>query len=108
MWTSIAPQGRSCRKIPSKAAWCRLASSRMPLPVRNDQTAFFRSVLTMTQFSTPIPRRSGGDLDVYTGLLCAAFLVLLGGVILMGTTNMKHSAANGRDDGGLFKIVSKR
>ena len=61
----------------------------------------------MSQFSTPIPRRAGGDLDVYTGILCAAFLVLLGGVILMATTNMKHSESRtGAGDGGPFTIIS--
>jgi len=63
----------------------------------------------MTQFNTPMPRRTGGDLDVYTGLLCAAFLVLAVGVFLMATTNIKHSASGpGKDDGEMFKLVSKK
>ena len=32
-------------------------------------------------------RRSGGDLDVYTGHLLAAFLVLLAGVVSLGMDN---------------------
>ncbi|MCI0363653.1 MAG: hypothetical protein L0Y44_10400 [Phycisphaerales bacterium] len=60
----------------------------------------------MTQFSTPMARR-GGELDVFTGLLAAATLVLVAGVILMATANIKHSATQGREDGGLFKLVGK-
>jgi len=63
----------------------------------------------MTQFTTPTPRRAGGDIDVYTGLLCAAFLVLAAGVALMATQNMKHSESRpGSGDGGIFKLVAKR
>ena len=57
----------------------------------------------MSQFNTPV-RRSGGDLDVYTGILCAAFLVLLTGVILLATRNISHSAPDGRP-GSMFKLV---
>ena len=32
-------------------------------------------------------RRTGGDLDVFTGLLLAAFLVLLAGVVSLGMDN---------------------
>ncbi len=56
----------------------------------------------MSQFS--VPGRRGGGLDVYTGILCAAFLVLLTGVILLATANMKHSRTNGQD-GSMFKLV---
>ncbi len=45
----------------------------------------------MSQFGNAPVRRSGGDLDVYTGLLCVAFLVLLAGVILLAKGNMDHS-----------------
>lgn len=63
----------------------------------------------MSQFNTPMPRRTGGDLDVYTGLLCAAFLVLAVGVFMMATTNMKHSSSgSGKDDGEMFKLVSQK
>lgn len=62
----------------------------------------------MSQFSAPTPRRTGGDLDVYTGLLGAAVLVLAAGVFLLASANSKHSASLGQSDGGMFKIVSKR
>ncbi len=58
----------------------------------------------MSQFNTPV-RRRGGDLDVYTGILCAAFLVLLTGVILLATANMTHSTTDGRS-GSMFKLVN--
>ena len=57
----------------------------------------------MSQFQAPV-RRSGGELDVYTGLLCAAFLVLLAGVILLATRNMEHSRVDSQA-GGPFKLV---
>ncbi len=57
----------------------------------------------MSQFQSPV-RRTGGELDVYTGLLCVAFLVLLAGVILLATGNMKHSRV-GNDPGSPFKLV---
>ncbi|MHC4219081.1 MAG: hypothetical protein ACYSU7_11570 [Planctomycetota bacterium] len=57
----------------------------------------------MSQFQTPV-RRSGGELDVYTGLLCVAFLVLLAGAILLATGNMEHSRVDG-NAGGPFKLV---
>lgn len=60
----------------------------------------------MSQFQTPAPRRAGGDLDVYTGLLCAAFIILAAGVFLMASANMKHSK-DGREEGGMFKLVGK-
>jgi hypothetical protein len=63
----------------------------------------------MSQFSTPTPRRSGGDLDVYTGILCAAFLVLAAGVFLLALRNIDHSSSGpGRDDGGMFKLIGKK
>ena len=63
----------------------------------------------MTQFNTPTPRRSGGELDVYTGLLFAATLVLAAGVALVAMSNMKHSATNNTgDDGGVLKLVQKK
>jgi hypothetical protein len=60
----------------------------------------------MSQFNTPTPRRTGGDIDVYTGLLCAAFLVLAAGVALMAMKNMDHSKV-GNDAGGMFTLVGK-
>jgi hypothetical protein len=63
----------------------------------------------MTQFNAPV-RRSGGDLDVYTGLCAVAFLVLAAGVVLMALKNMDHSntAASGATNGGPIKLVEKR
>ncbi len=57
----------------------------------------------MSQFQAPV-RRAGGDLDVYTGLLCVAFLVLLAGAIVLAMNNMDHSRV-GNDPGGSFKLV---
>ncbi len=57
----------------------------------------------MSQFNTPV-RRSGGELDVYTAILCTAFLVLLTGVFLLATANIEHSATDGRS-GSMFKLV---
>ncbi len=62
----------------------------------------------MSQFQSTTPRRASGDLDVYTGLLCVAFLVLAAGVFLVASANSKHSASNGQDDGGMFKIVNAK
>ena len=62
----------------------------------------------MTQFTAATPRRSGGDLDVYTGLLGAAFLVLAVGVALMAMINIQHSESSpGRGDGGVIKLLDK-
>ena len=36
---------------------------------------------------SPTVRRKSGDLDVYTGLLLAAFLVLVAGVVALYTAN---------------------
>jgi hypothetical protein len=60
----------------------------------------------MTQFNAPTPRRAGGDIDVYTGLLCAAFLVLACGVFLLASQNLKHSKL-GNQEGGVLTLVSK-
>lgn len=61
----------------------------------------------MTQFTTSTPRRTGGDLDVYTGLLCAAFLVLTAGVVLLAGQNIKHSK-DGNNEGGVLTMVKAR
>jgi hypothetical protein len=60
----------------------------------------------MSQFNAPIARRSG-DIDVFTGLLAVAFLVLAAGVAYMALANIKHSADAGQENGGLFKLVQK-
>ena len=59
----------------------------------------------MSQFDGPV-RRRGGDLNVYTGLLCVATVMLLAAVILISSRNVEHS----EDDspGGMFKLVTGR
>jgi hypothetical protein len=60
----------------------------------------------MTQFNTPVARRSGGDLDVYAGLLAVAMLVLIAGVAYMAMSNIKHSSSSANaNDGGVLKLV---
>ena len=58
----------------------------------------------MSQFNAPV-RRAGGSLDVYTGLLFAALLVLAVGVFVMATTNVEHSADGSNASGGVLKLV---
>lgn len=41
----------------------------------------------MGSMNTPTARRAGGDLDVYTGLLLAAAIVLLAGVAALYVAN---------------------
>ncbi|MBC03247.1 MAG: hypothetical protein CMJ34_08070 [Phycisphaerae bacterium] len=43
----------------------------------------------MSIMNAPV-RKSGGDLDVYTGLLFAAFVVLVAGVVTVAMANMKQ------------------
>jgi len=57
----------------------------------------------MSQLNTPI-RRRGGEIDVYTGILCAAVLVLLTGVALLATKNIEHSSTDNQS-GSMFKLV---
>ena len=61
----------------------------------------------MTQFNAPVIRRAGGDLDVYTALLFVAFLVLLGGAILLAKRNIEHSGV-GTNSGGVLTLVPPR
>jgi hypothetical protein len=62
----------------------------------------------MSQFNTPVARRSGGDLDVFTGLLAVALLLLAAGVAYMAMNNIKHSSSSATaNDGGMFKLVPK-
>lgn len=62
----------------------------------------------MSQFNAPVARRSGGDLDVYTGILGVAALLLIAGVVYMAMTNIAHSASSANaNDGGMFKLVQK-
>ena len=53
----------------------------------------------MSQFNAPV-RRSGGGLDVYTGLLFVALLVIVAGLALMAKRNLDHSSA-GNQPGGI-------
>ncbi len=57
----------------------------------------------MSQFNAPM-RRASGSIDVYTGLLFVAVLVLLSGVALLGLRNMEHSKV-GNNPGGMIKLV---
>ncbi len=57
----------------------------------------------MSPVNTPI-RRRGGEIDVYTGILCAAVLVLLTGVVFLATGNIEHSSTDGQS-GSMFKLV---
>jgi hypothetical protein len=59
----------------------------------------------MSQFNAPV-RRTGGEIDVYTALLGVAFLVLLGGVVLLAVRNLDHSRI-GTESGGPFKLVAR-
>ena len=61
----------------------------------------------MSQFSSTSTARSGGGLDVFTGLLCVAAIVLLAGVVLMAARNMDHSK-DGSSDGGMLTLVGGR
>ena len=62
----------------------------------------------MSQFDASI-RRKGGDLNVYTGLLCVATVVLLAAVILLATRNIEHSSSGDTaSDGSMFKLVGSR
>ncbi len=47
----------------------------------------------MSSMTAPI-RRSGGDLDVYTGLLFAAFLVLTAGLVSVAMANSTQVEAS--------------
>ena len=60
----------------------------------------------MSQFDASV-RRKGGDLNVYTGLLSVAVIVLLAGVILLASRNAEHSGDD-NSPGGMFKLVGSR
>ena len=61
----------------------------------------------MTQLKSPPIRRTGGTMDVYTGLLLASFLVLAAGVFLLARMNTQHSGP-GNQQGSMFKIVNSQ
>jgi hypothetical protein len=66
----------------------------------------------MSQYNAPSPRRTGGQLDVYTGLLFVATIVLGVGCAILVMKNMEHSSSVRTDgassnDGALFKLVEK-
>ena len=58
----------------------------------------------MSQFNAPV-RRSGGGLDVFTGLLFAAFVVLAAGAILLAMRNMSHSVDANGEGGGMLQMI---
>ena len=58
----------------------------------------------MSQIKTPPIRRSGGSLDVYTGLLFAALLVLGAGIFLLANKNINHSG-EGNQSGSVFTLI---
>ena len=58
----------------------------------------------MSQFNAPV-RRSGGSVDVYTGLLAVAFLTLAVGVAAMAMRNMEHSKLSASQPGGVFTLI---
>ncbi len=60
----------------------------------------------MSQFNQPT-RKTGGDLNVYTALLCVAFLVLLAGVVLLAVRNVDYSGTD-RTSGGILTLVDQR
>ena len=66
----------------------------------------------MSQYNAPSPRRTGGQIDVYTGLLFVATVVLGVGCAILVMTNMEHSSSIRSDgasasDGSMFKLVEK-
>ncbi len=60
----------------------------------------------MSQFDASV-RRRGGDLNVYTGLLSVAVIVLVAGVILLASRNAEHSSSD-NSPGGMFKLIDSR
>lgn len=59
----------------------------------------------MSQFNVQTARRSGG-LDVYTGLLGVAVIVLAAGIALMAKHNIDHSETD-RQSGGVITLVGR-
>jgi len=61
----------------------------------------------MTQFGTPA-RRMSGEIDVYTGLLAVAALVLMAGIAIVAMENVEHSKTSDSDQGGPIKLITSR
>ena len=61
----------------------------------------------MSQFNVPTARRSAG-IDVYTGLLGVAAIVLAAGIALMVMKNTDHSASGRGASGGAITLVDAR
>ncbi len=59
----------------------------------------------MSQMQTSQVRRRSGELDVYTGLLLVATIVLAVGATILFLNNTEHSADNDQQ-GGAFKVLS--
>lgn len=58
----------------------------------------------MSQYQTTAPRRAGGDINVYTGLLFVATIVLAVGVFILIQSNLTHSGDANGNGGGVFHI----
>jgi len=58
----------------------------------------------MSQFSGGQVRRKSGELNVYTGLLLVATIVLAAGVTLLAMENIAHSEHEG-SPGGVLTLV---
>jgi len=59
----------------------------------------------MSQFQTTNIRPAGGGIDVFTGLLAVAVIVLAAGVALLALRNIEHSKAGTQDSGGPLTLV---
>ena len=59
----------------------------------------------MSQMNSSI-RRAGGDMDVYTGLLAAAAVVLALGVIALVLGNSDHATGPRSPDAGPFTVIN--
>jgi hypothetical protein len=59
----------------------------------------------MSQMNSSI-RRAGGDMDVYTGLLAAAAVVLALGVIALVLGNSDHAKSSRSPDAGPFTVIN--
>lgn len=61
----------------------------------------------MSQIHSGSIRRRGGDLDVFTGLLFVATVVLAVGVVILAMTNAEHSKDSSGAQGGVFHIIER-